>query len=392
MIESCSLQDFTLCDPQVVRQHAQEWLAATTIARREELRKQTGVRYSPLHRLPYWDPVHHLVLGFMHNTLEGVLAHHCRVLWGVGRKKSKSKSAAEQDADYETDVGADSSEYDSEVEGLVLDATDLDENSDTEPSVRQRQRSDTLSEGEYMDVDDDSDDGDYVEPEFFAGCTFEPGQLDLLRLCIRNVLLPTWVSRPPYDFGSATHGTLKADRWLTMFTVILPMFLTELWSGDDASDYNQLMLDNFYDLVATTNIIASFSTSSSEADAYLAHYTAYRKALPTLFPHFHSHPNHHLAMHNSDLLKYWGPLAPLSEFAGERFNGMLQKIPTNRHTAVAVGWRPCFKIPPKAQSSSMHYYDPTLTTSVSRLVLHQMLGTTATFSPSSCRISTIGLC
>ncbi|KAK7058235.1 hypothetical protein R3P38DRAFT_2496785 [Favolaschia claudopus] len=36
-------------------------------------------------------------------------------------------------------------------------------------------------------------------------------------------------------------------------------------------------------------------------------------------------------MHNEQLLKYWGPLAGLSEFPGERINGMLQKVKTNRH-------------------------------------------------------------
>jgi hypothetical protein len=34
-------------------------------------------------------------------------------------------------------------------------------------------------------------------------------------------------------------------------------------------------------------------------------------------------------MHNGHLLKFWGPFAALSEFAGERMNGMLLKIKTN---------------------------------------------------------------
>ncbi|KAK7013213.1 hypothetical protein R3P38DRAFT_2546681 [Favolaschia claudopus] len=35
-------------------------------------------------------------------------------------------------------------------------------------------------------------------------------------------------------------------------------------------------------------------------------------------------------MHNASLLKHWGPFPALSEFAGERMNGMLQKIKTNK--------------------------------------------------------------
>ena len=36
-------------------------------------------------------------------------------------------------------------------------------------------------------------------------------------------------------------------------------------------------------------------------------------------------------MHNGAMLKYWGPLPPLSEFLGEQINGMLQNVNTNHH-------------------------------------------------------------
>lgn len=91
------------------------------------------------------------------------------------------------------------------------------------------------------------------------------------------------------------------------------------------------MLESFYHLVASTNIIASFTTSNEEAESYTEHYVAYRASIQQLYTDFTSVPNHHYAMHNEFLLKYWGPLAGLSEFPGERINGMLQKIKTNRH-------------------------------------------------------------
>lgn len=83
--------------------------------------------------------------------------------------------------------------------------------------------------------------------------------------------------------------------------------------------------------MAATNIISSFSTSNDEADAYTFHYLSYRRAIPTLFGNTHSLLNHHYAMHNRELLKWWGPLAALSEFPGEGVNGMFQKISTNKH-------------------------------------------------------------
>jgi hypothetical protein len=67
----------------------------------------------------------------------------------------------------------------------------------------------------------------------------------------------------------------------------------------------------------------------------MGHYAKYRAALPELFPvNFHSVPNQHFAMHYGKLLKFWGPLPGLNEFAGERMNGMLQKVKTNKRNGM----------------------------------------------------------
>ncbi|KAJ7193643.1 hypothetical protein GGX14DRAFT_378833, partial [Mycena pura] len=90
-------------------------------------------------------------------------------------------------------------------------------------------------------------------------------------------------------------------------------------------------LDGFYHLVASTNIISSFETSDSEAAAFTEHYVAYHKHVQKTYPDCPEPPNFHYAMHNEPILKYWGPMAGLNEFWGERMNGMLQRIKTNRH-------------------------------------------------------------
>jgi hypothetical protein len=43
-----------------------------------------------------------------------------------------------------------------------------------------------------------------------------------------------------------------------------------------------------------------------------------------------SHQDHY-AMHNAELMKFWGPLPLLSEFPYEQHNGALQKIKANWH-------------------------------------------------------------
>ncbi|EJD41112.1 hypothetical protein AURDEDRAFT_47799, partial [Auricularia subglabra TFB-10046 SS5] len=156
-------------------------------------------------------------------------------------------------------------------------------------------------------------------------------QLVDIRKCIADLVLPTWVERPPVNLGEKSHGTLKAAVWLTLFVVVFPLKLLEFWAKPQATQREKLLLDNFYELVAATNIVASFTTSNADADAYQQHYLKYCRGLQSLFSSSHSVPNHHYAMHNPDMLKFWGPLPPLSEFAYERFDHVLQSVKTNRH-------------------------------------------------------------
>src|ERR1700742_201138 len=71
-----------------VQIQSKAWHDAATHRARQELEKANGVRWTPLHDLVYWDPVNHIVLGVMHNTLEGILEHHLRILWGIGVPES----------------------------------------------------------------------------------------------------------------------------------------------------------------------------------------------------------------------------------------------------------------------------------------------------------------
>ena len=64
-------------------------------------------------------------------------------------------------------------------------------------------------------------------------------------------------------------------------------------------------------------------------ELYTQHYHAYLLTLQRLFPHVTLRPNHHYAMHNSEQLRFWGPLPQISEFFGERQNDQLQNIKTN---------------------------------------------------------------
>lgn len=63
-----------------LRQYAELWRDATTLAERERLFNTYGVRWTELWRLPYWDPARQVVVDAMHCVLEGLVAHHTRNL------------------------------------------------------------------------------------------------------------------------------------------------------------------------------------------------------------------------------------------------------------------------------------------------------------------------
>ncbi|KZV78137.1 hypothetical protein EXIGLDRAFT_577645, partial [Exidia glandulosa HHB12029] len=139
------------------------WRAATTIKARKEITDEAGIRWSPLHDLPYWDPVRSLVPGFMHNWCEGVLTRHLRVFWGIGipddvAEAEKAATALEQDAV----TGYESSDYDAELEEL---ARESQESGDTGPAGPRRERSRSArvsSDGDEPMDDDFVPDDDFI--------------------------------------------------------------------------------------------------------------------------------------------------------------------------------------------------------------------------------------
>jgi hypothetical protein len=330
-----------------VRQAAMEWQQAHTKVKRKEIFDQYGVRWSALHRLDYRDPVQHTVLGMMHNWIEGILQHHARVKWGIGVIPSRSKDH-DHDPDHGTPHLTSTAETNLgfiDVDMLNEELADLEAESQAHsdaPSHLKRQHSeseptdedDNLLQGgddEDFRPDSDSDSEDDEEgSERVATSVFDREALLTIHECINDAVVPTWITRPPRNLGEKSHGKLTADQWYILFTIFLPMVLPELWLASGKRRDSDL-LDNFCDLVTCTNIIGSYTISNATADNYLHYYIRYRQTSKTLFPTVATRPNHHYAMHNTELMKFWGPLPRLSEFPYEQHNGTLQKIKTNWH-------------------------------------------------------------
>lgn len=323
-IESLSSASWKLRTGNEFRIQAHDWKQTETVTGRENKAKTTGVRWTELQRLDpkHWDPIKHHILGFMHAFLEGVLKYQLRLFWGIGRPEEADKKNKKK-GDVVEDIEELEEESPEDIEAYLTEEEDARE----DENGSEREYASDSSDPTWQSMFEDQDDGTLPKIEMKA---FSDQELMAIRDCISSISLPTWISRPPRNLGQKKHGKLTAMDFLNLFTIILPLILPELWRKK-ATDINKHLLQSFYDLVAATNIISSYTTSVEEADTFSNHYIGYRTSLPHLYENFHSFPNHHYAMHFPALLKHWGPLASLCEFAGERMNGMLQRIKTNGH-------------------------------------------------------------
>lgn len=61
--------------------YASRWKAANSQKERDNIRDTTGVFWTPLLRLGYWDPTQDLIIDVMHNLLLGWAENHCTKIW-----------------------------------------------------------------------------------------------------------------------------------------------------------------------------------------------------------------------------------------------------------------------------------------------------------------------
>ncbi|KAH8832546.1 hypothetical protein DL96DRAFT_1704607 [Flagelloscypha sp. PMI_526] len=328
-----------------VRAQACAWKKAEFMKDKQRLARENGVCWTKFHELTYWNPVQHVVLGWMHCWLEGVLQFHLCICWGIGWTKKAWDNLKER-SDDENNVGTDSNEDDLLGELFQLQQEQEDHNSQIDepakfsepplsPSESDTETESSDSDTENLPPEDENDwenqsnDSSWFEAFFSGAFTIDTMILAQIRAGIVAILLPTWVVRLPGNLGEASHGKLKADEFLILFIIIFPLILPSIWWL--GSEVNMRLLQNLHYLVSCTNIVASFSTSATEAQKFTNNYIAYWHSMKTLFPYFDPVPNHHFAMHiGQEMLTYWGLLASFSEAKGEQTNGILQQFKTRK--------------------------------------------------------------
>ncbi|KNZ64341.1 hypothetical protein VP01_10395g1, partial [Puccinia sorghi] len=161
---------------------------------------------------------------------------------------------------------------------------------------------------------------------------FQDSALLHIRKAINDIVVPRGVTQVPHNLGEPKAGKLKASEWYSLFSTYLPLALIDFFGDTTASgvtNSNQHQLLNFTSLVVCTNIVASKTISINDANRFSQAYLLYTETAKLVFQSPKILPNHHYALHLPEQMKWWGPLSNVSEFAGERINGTLQKMRTN---------------------------------------------------------------
>ncbi|KAG0150416.1 hypothetical protein CROQUDRAFT_652323, partial [Cronartium quercuum f. sp. fusiforme G11] len=279
-------------EDKVVRAQAINYQKAKTITQQEALVKKFGVHWSELNHLEYWDTVDHVILGVMHNWLEGVLQHHWRYQWGF-------KGACHQSLTH------------------VTQGDRIDE-----------EESDYESEEEAEGWDDDYN----LQLGTAASLFSEREQKDFNRL-LAGVVLPAGINRLPLNLGDTRHGKLKAVQWKSLYIYIIPLIVPELLVLDvedsKKTSTHAMIIENITRLCRCTQIVLANEHTKADCNEFRSMYNRYNDTSRLLFNDTRILPNHHYALHIPDQLCFWGPLMAISEFAGEWMNGLLQKVKTN---------------------------------------------------------------
>ncbi|KZT10149.1 uncharacterized protein LAESUDRAFT_756338 [Laetiporus sulphureus 93-53] len=116
-----------------VLKFAEEWRDAQTKTRQAAIFRKTGVRWSELLRLPYWDPTRGVIVDSMHNLFLGLVQYHVHTIIGMDILIAEKTMHDAEEADS---VGED--ETDDVV--IIQEAAKIEKMLTTNPTVKKLQR------------------------------------------------------------------------------------------------------------------------------------------------------------------------------------------------------------------------------------------------------------
>jgi len=107
------------------------------------------------------------------------------------------------------------------------------------------------------------------------------------------------------------------------------MTLGRLWGTLPSEDHKYKLFNNFCALVHATKIATMRSVTTASTQEFEDTMFAYLRGIGELFPSYKFLPSHHVALHMKELLCRFGPTHAWRCWVFERYNHILQQIPTN---------------------------------------------------------------
>ncbi|KAF9021597.1 hypothetical protein BDP27DRAFT_1195416, partial [Rhodocollybia butyracea] len=150
---------------------------------------------------------------------------------------------------------------------------------------------------------------------------------------IRKIIVPSWVSKPPFDVGLPRAGNLKADAWRTLFEIYVPLALLSIWQPDspisaESTTSMASALDTAMHLTCATLMMTKETLTSRHREQFRHSLGKHIDGLKESFPGFEL-PSHHLAFHIYDFMDRFSNVRNWWCFPGERLIGKLRRIPIN---------------------------------------------------------------
>lgn len=172
------------------------------------------------------------------------------------------------------------------------------------------------------------EDSDMEEVDEHAGDILNQQVLLKIHHDIGLITLPSWIE-PPRNFGSLSHGKLKADQWRTATTIHLAISLVSQWGHMAPNTLQSLMLESFMNLAMAGELAARHRIDPIIIGEYKHYISQYLSGIRALHDKHKLKPNHHFSVHLAENLAFFGPAHRWWSFPFERYNGAISKINKN---------------------------------------------------------------
>lgn len=323
-----------------LRTHAQHkfWAIqacdSKTVKEWQKIFKSHGVRYSVLMELDYWDVIEYHVVDSMHNLLLGLLAWHVRRFWAMQDVKNEEEDIKPitnvelRELFKEHSKGLKRRQKGKDKAGEIVADAPTEEEDGCNINNASFGNDTSSNDEDFNPFNDSGWKGKWEAPPF-EEIVFDAPMLKKVIFFLQRIHIPTWIKRALKVLGKASFGKLKADEWRNLFSIQLPLILIPMWA--DCDNVKTSLLYNFLHLVSLVNLALKRDITSHHIKSYEHHIQNYLEGCLEVFEHCHLAPNHHMALHLTELLQAFGPVRTWWSFFFERLMGSILNGCHNNH-------------------------------------------------------------